>query len=172
MSAEVSRVLVAVLWAQAQVGADYLLGAKPRLDAMRIVAADCSGLARTALAITGIKQIQSPDSAAKLPIGQWNGTWTQFKWMVHTSVPYALDHVGMFLCREQRPGGHGHIALSLGEGRTVEARGSKYGVCIVPADQQAGRGWDFGGKVRDLFQPWEGSVEDLATFLRRLYGDK
>lgn len=41
----------------------------------------------------------------------------------------------------------GHVAVSLGNGKTIEARGRDYGVGVFSAD---GRGWTSGGRVPDM----------------------
>jgi len=69
-------------------------------------------------------------------------------------VPLAIalgpTGAGCFLFMRPKPDGHGHVALSLGWGRTFESRGS-VGVCIVSAAKNLMRGWDYAGKVDSFF---------------------
>ena len=53
-------------------------------------------------------------------------------------VEQALRTPGALLFRP------GHVAISLGDGRTIEAKGSKYGVGIFSAHN---RGWTTGGLI-------------------------
>jgi cell wall-associated NlpC family hydrolase len=57
------------------------------------------------------------------------------------SVDKALHTRGALLFRP------GHVAISLGDGRTIEARGSAYGVNIFSAQ---GRGWTSGALIPGL----------------------
>ena len=70
-------------------------------------------------------------------------------------IDYALANVGHFLFMKQRKNlvgktVPGHVALSLGAGYTIEARGSK-GVCIVGPEENRKRKWDSAGKLPELF---------------------
>lgn len=57
------------------------------------------------------------------------------------SVDQALRTRGALLFRP------GHVAISLGDGRTIEARGRDYGVNIFSAQ---GRGWTAGALIPGL----------------------
>jgi hypothetical protein len=60
------------------------------------------------------------------------------------SVEVALRTRGALLYRDPRVIGVGHVAISLGDGRSIEARGSEYGVGIFNADPTS-RKWTSGG---------------------------
>lgn len=62
------------------------------------------------------------------------------------SVEEAARIPGAFLVRRAASGNYGHVAFSLGDGRTVEAKSTNEGIVI---DKVSGRRWDTGGKV-----PW------------------
>jgi cell wall-associated NlpC family hydrolase len=170
--------MVAIEWAKGQLGTPYKLGAKPRLGQMRIGAADCSGFARAAVAITGIRAIQHPTSPTgpELPIHKWHGTWAQAEWLLPVPVKYALAHVGHFVMRRPSGDRYGHIALTLGGGRTIEARGRAHGVCVVDAEHNDDRRrsgfWNHAGKIRRLFEPWDGDAEAFVAFIRELTKDR
>lgn len=178
MPEQISRVQVATTFALAQQGAEYKLGAKPRIRALRIKRTDCSGFARAIVGITGVTEIGSPTTptAPALPLARWHGSWAQIEWLIKTSPKYALDRVGLWLYHGRGGSGYGHIAFTLGRGRTIEARGTEFGVCIVGAKANRERirsgFWDGGGKVAELFQPWSGTADDFVRFSRLLLGDR
>jgi hypothetical protein len=62
------------------------------------------------------------------------------------SIEVAAGTPGAFALRHPVGGHHGHVALSDGEGGTVEARSSRHGVCAAHLD---GRRWDAG-----ILIPW------------------
>lgn len=100
-----------VNWALAQVGKAYVYGASgPN-------AFDCSGLVQEATRAAG-KALAKPSGSQWSAIAAAGGS---------IGVPAAISTRGALLHRE------GHIAISLGNGSTVEAMGSAYGVCIGKA---------------------------------------
>lgn len=97
---------------------------------------DCSGLVTYSLAQVGIT---FPDGTAN----QWPrivdaGTTV--------NLDTAIDTYGALLFRMGT--NPNHVAISLGDGNTIEARGSSYGVGIFPARQ--GRSWTGAGTVPEL----------------------
>jgi hypothetical protein len=78
--------------------------------------------------------VKVPDGTMnQLPFFRQKGT--------QISVDQALRTRGALLFRP------GHVAISLGDGRTIEARGRNYGVNIFPAN---GRGWTAGALIPGL----------------------
>jgi cell wall-associated NlpC family hydrolase len=117
-----------------QRGDRYVWGAKPPYTDPNPTAFDCSGLVTWALKRIGIP---APD-----------GTWWQQHWCEqrHTIIPIAraIGTQGGLLFRSTMGG---HVAVSLGNGSTIEARGAAYGVNSFPAN---GRPWTAGALVPGL----------------------
>jgi peptidoglycan hydrolase-like protein with peptidoglycan-binding domain len=114
--------------ALAQNGDRYVFGAETNLNDANPDTFDCSELVQWAAAQVGVS---IPDGTMnQLPHIQRAGG--------SISVEEALRTRGALLFRP------GHVAISLGDGRTIEARGSRYGVGIFPAN---GRGWTAGGLI-------------------------
>ncbi len=114
--------------ALAQNGDRYVFGAETRLNDPNPTTFDCSELVQWAAAQVGVT---IPDGTMnQLPHIQRSGG--------SISVEEAMRTRGALLFRP------GHVAISLGDGRTIEARGSRYGVGIFPAN---GRGWTAGGLI-------------------------
>jgi hypothetical protein len=78
----------------------------------------------------------------------YTGYWTEDALSAHATiaVSQALNTPGAILLRRPRSHGSGHaighIAISRGDGSTVEARGARFGVMI--ARDAASRPWDYG----------------------------
>lgn len=103
--------------ALAQNGDRYVYGAETRLDDANPDTFDCSELVQWSAAQAGV---EIPDGSANQRA--WvrrNGT--------EISVEQALRTPGALLFRD------GHVAISLGDGRTIEAKGSRYGVGVFNA---------------------------------------
>ncbi len=114
--------------ALAQAGDRYIFGAETNLNDPNPSAFDCSELVQWAAHQVGITV---PDGTMnQLPAFQRAGTTM--------SVDEALRTRGALLFRP------GHVAISLGDGRTIEARGSAYGVGIFSAHN---RGWTVGARI-------------------------
>ncbi|QRO01088.1 peptidoglycan-binding protein [Archangium violaceum] len=114
--------------ALAQDGDRYVFGAETNLNDPNPKAFDCSELVQWAAHQVGVS---IPDGTMnQLPHIQRAGK--------AISVDEALRTKGALLFRP------GHVAISLGDGRTIEAKGSKYGVGIFSAH---GRGWTAGGLI-------------------------
>lgn len=100
--------------ALSQDGKPYIFGAETRLTDPSPVAFDCSELVEWAAKQTGLT---IPDgSAAQLAYCKTLGTLI--------AVHQAKLVAGALLFRP------GHVAISLGDGRTIEARGAAYGVGV------------------------------------------
>lgn len=114
-----------VAFALAQNGKAYVWGASgPN-------AYDCSGLVQQATAAAG-RRLTKPSAS------QWAAVQAAGKTM---SVDTAVRTRGALLFRIGG-GDFNHVAISLGNGSTIEAMGSSYGVCIGSA---SGRGWTGAG---------------------------
>jgi peptidoglycan hydrolase-like protein with peptidoglycan-binding domain len=114
--------------ALAQNGDRYVFGAETNLNDPNPNTFDCSELVQWAAAQVGVS---IPDGTMnQLPHIQRNGG--------SMSVDEALRTRGALLFRP------GHVAISLGDGRTIEARGSAYGVGIFSAHN---RGWTAAGRI-------------------------
>lgn len=96
---------------QKQAGDIYVFGAEASLSDPDPDAFDCSELIEWALARLGIAFV--------------DGSVNQIARAKPISVPEAIRTRGALLFR---PGSPNHIAVSLGNGKTIEARGRKYGV--------------------------------------------
>jgi peptidoglycan hydrolase-like protein with peptidoglycan-binding domain len=116
------------LWnALGQQGKSYVYGAETNLNDPNPQTFDCSELVEWAAARAGVR---FPDgSAAQIDAAR------------PMSVEEALRTPGALLYRP------GHIAISLGDGRTIEARGRRHGVGIFSAE---GRGWTRAGTIPGL----------------------
>lgn len=151
-----------VNWAVQQAGDAYVWGAG-RGGEDDPASFDCSGLVLA--------------SAKKLGI-QVGGTaydqWVQTKNSGGTlSVEEALRTPGALLFSGDGTGsGRGaitHVAISLGDGRTIEARGRRYGVVVVDAATNAKR-FRFGGVIPGLSGGGTPTVDgkDKSTMAARL----
>ncbi len=117
-----------VLRALAQAGDRYVFGAEARLSDPDPREFDCSELVQWAAHQVGIT---IPDGTKyQLPHCERAGTLI--------SVEEAVRTRGALLFRP------GHVAISLGDGRTIEAKGSAYGVGRFSAH---GRGWTTGALI-------------------------
>lgn len=116
-------------------GLPYILGAEADLTGRVFPKAlDCSELVQLACWLNGIP---APD-----------GTVNQFPWMTPCSVAHAIGTPGALLMVYHGPnsgGGLGnHIAISLGDGHTIEARSTRYGVGVFLSTN---RGWTHAGLI-------------------------
>lgn len=117
--------------ALSQAGKPYVFGAEVRLDDPSPPAFDCSELVQWAVHQIGWA---IPDgSGAQLEDCRTHGTLI--------SVEQALLVRGALLMRE------GHVAISLGDGTCMEARGKEYGCGVFSA---LGRPWTHGALVPGL----------------------
>lgn len=117
--------------ALAQRGDRYVFGAEVNLNDPNPNTFDCSELVQWAAHQAGVTV---PDGTMnQVPFFRQKGT--------EISVDKALRTRGALLFRP------GHVAISLGDGRTIEARGRAYGVNIFSAQ---GRGWTSGALIPGL----------------------
>lgn len=127
----------------AQDGDTYVFGAETSMDDANPDTFDCSELVQWAAAQAGVELT--------------DGSWLQYQHVQkgggEMSVEQALQTPGALLFRfGSDPNGSGrpkgaHVAISLGDGRTIEARGSKYGVGFFDAKN---RGWTHAGAIPEL----------------------
>jgi cell wall-associated NlpC family hydrolase len=114
--------------ALAQKGDKYIFGAEANLNDPNPSAFDCSELVQWAAHQVGVFM---PD-----------GTMNQLPYIQKAGMTIPVDRAvntrGALLFRP------GHVAISLGDGKTIEAKGKKYGVGIFSA---RGRGWKTGGLI-------------------------
>jgi peptidoglycan hydrolase-like protein with peptidoglycan-binding domain len=100
--------------ALAQNGDRYVFGAETNLNDKNPNAFDCSELVQWAAHQAGVK----------VPDGSWNQEAMSKNAGMKISVEEALRTRGALLFKP------GHVAISLGDGRTIEAKGSKWGVGV------------------------------------------
>ncbi|EIV92975.1 NlpC/P60 family protein [Frankia sp. QA3] len=106
--------------AVAQAGDRYVYGAEANLHDADPGAFDCSELTQWAAAQAGV---EIPDGAA----AQYDALRSRGQ---EISVEQALHTPGALLFHQDASGYVGHVAISLGDGRTIEARNSRAGVGI------------------------------------------
>lgn len=126
-SAGGSRLQTFLQRALAQQGKEYVFGAEVSMNDPNPRRFDCSELIEWAAHQAGVRV---PDGSAN-----------QIAATRPMSVEQALRTPGALLYRP------GHIAISLGDGRTIEAKGRAYGVGIFNAN---GRGWTRAGVIPGL----------------------
>ncbi len=143
----------------------YLLGAKA-WDLTHIPdQIDCSGFAHLLVAGkvlvpgfdhplgAGLEVIRKPDGT-EVPVSQFHGSWVQGSMCRRIPVADALANVGCFLFKDPGSGKHGHVAMSLGAGHTIEATGGLGRMVTVRRPrEQAGVKWSYGGKLDQLWEP-------------------
>ena len=154
-----TRVQLAIMEGLSRLGDLYEWGAKPLLTGRR--STDCSGFGQIMVAKAGIERIEKDGKS--IGIRSWAGSVVQYNWCRDIPVAAALGKggIGTFLFIAPRGNKAGHVAFSLGNGYTLEARGSE-GVCICGPDvngHAAGsrvvpgkRTWDRAGKLDQLFE--------------------
>ena len=103
--------------ALAQNGDNYVFGAETRLNDPNPDTFDCSELVQWAGAQAGVE----------IPDGSGNQRRFVERHGTTLSVEEAMRTPGALLFRE------GHVAISLGDGRTIEARGRRHGVGVFEA---------------------------------------
>lgn len=110
--------------ALAQTGDRYVFGAETRLDDQNPSVFDCSELTQWAAHQAGVE----------LPDGSWNQYLTLQQQGASIGVEEALRTRGALLFSFSSPPtsagrpSQAHVAISLGDGRTIEAMGTQYGV--------------------------------------------
>jgi cell wall-associated NlpC family hydrolase len=143
-----------LLWAIAQKGDKYVFGAEVPLTAQDGDKWDCSELVQWSCGKAGV--------APAVPDGAFN-QWAQIKQANGLiSVPDGINTRGALLFAGDGTGSGRdaifHVAFSLGDGTTIEARGSKWGVgcwTSVGRFNFAGRigGLDYSKDVKPLTPP-------------------
>ena len=136
--------LVALLVSQQ--GDQYVFGVEVKKSDRNPAAFDCSELIEWGCGKFSI--------TPTMPDGSWKQYQHCAKYNAVISVEKALIVPGAFLFRfkggdpagSKRPK-EAHVAMSLGNGMTIEARGKAYGVGVFST---AGRGWTHGGLVPGL----------------------
>jgi len=140
-----------IILAMKEVGKPYVFGSEGPV-ASSLKTWDCSEIVQHLLAQAGVEQVS--DGKGRLtPINEFDGAGIQ--WERSRSIPLddgistqgALLFVKDERLYRDRPHHIGHVAISLGNGYLLEARGRAYGVVI--------------GEVRDSF--------NLATKVDALY---
>lgn len=119
-------------------GLPYVMGAEGDLDAgfQPVWALDCSELVQVACA----------DLEVTVPDGHWN----QWQHCLLISVDAAINTAGALLFVYDGTTA-GHVAISRGDGTTIEARGRAWGVGVFDARN---RTWTHGGLIPELdYQP-------------------
>jgi hypothetical protein len=153
-----------VAWALTQAGDPYVLGAEASPNDPNPPRFDCSELVEWACARAGVKFV--------------DGAYNQFSACKRAgkliSVGEALFTPGALLfvakCGACGGGGGNHVAISQGNGKTIEARGRAYGVGEFPATR---RSWTHAGLIPGLNYGNRSTVnmavfsnEAAANFLR------
>lgn len=139
--------------AHKEVGKPYVLGSEgPPAESLRTW--DCSELVQHLLAKVGVEQVT--DSKGRVtPINVFDGAGFQWERSVSisleagTKLPGALLFIRSASAYASKPHQIGHVAISLGNGYLLEARGSRYGVTIGPVRPS----FNLACKVRELYAP-------------------
>jgi len=130
-----------------EVGKPYVLGSEGEPGEV-LATWDCSELVQHMLAMTGI-------TSGGVPVSQFDGAGFQWAHTDHISLDMAIGLPGALLFIQSstlyptKPYHIGHVAISLGNGYIIEARGKAYGVVIGPVRKS----FTLAGKVADLYSP-------------------
>lgn len=154
----------------AQAGDRYVYASEVSLSDPDPGAWDCSELVQWAAATS------SPPIEPAMP----DGSWLQFRHCAlrhsTTSIEVAIATRGALLCRfssSPLEGGRpraSHIAVSLGDGSTIEARGAAWGVGSWTADRGV-RGWTHAAFIPGVDYTWPlPSFRNLALRRPRMHG--
>jgi cell wall-associated NlpC family hydrolase len=127
-----------------QRGDPYVFGAEANFNDANPKAFDCSELVQWSAARAGIK----------ITDGARNQRDACRKANTLIPVEEGLRTRGALLFRIDETGEHNHVAISLGNGQTMEAKGKKYGVNVFPAND---RKWTHAGIVPGFRYPRGGS---------------
>jgi hypothetical protein len=127
-----------VAWAMTQAGDPYILGAEASASDPNPSAFDCSELVEWASARAGVKFV--------------DGAYNQYSACKSAgrlvSVEDAIRIPGALLfvakCGSCGAGQGNHVAISQGNGKTIEARGRRYGVGEFPANRKS---FNYGGLI-------------------------
>ena len=136
-----------------EVGKPYVLGSEgPPDESLRTW--DCSELVQHLLAQVGVVQVANSRGRVT-PISVFDGAG--FQWERSVSIPLeagiklpgALLFIRSANAYSSKPHQIGHVAISLGNGYLLEARGSRYGVTIGPVRPS----FNLACKVKELYTP-------------------
>ena len=136
-----------------EVGKPYVLGSEGDPE-QTLKTWDCSELVQHLLAQVGVEQITDLDGRVT-PITAFDGAGLQ--WERSRSIPFAegvkLPGALLFIQSEKtyrtKPHHIGHVAISLGNGYVLEARGRAYGVTIGPVRPS----FNLAAKISELYTP-------------------
>jgi cell wall-associated NlpC family hydrolase len=138
-----------------EAGKPYVLGSEgPPESSLKTW--DCSELVQHLLAQAGVEQVTDSRGRAT-PISAFDGAG--FQWERSRSIslaagiklPGALLFVQSTSAYPRKPHQIGHVAISLGNGYLLEARGKAYGVTIGPVRAS----FNLACKVQELYAPAE-----------------
>jgi cell wall-associated NlpC family hydrolase len=120
-----------------QKGDPYIFGAEASFTDPNPSAFDCSELVQWAAARAGVKFADGAQN--QRDACRQAGTLV--------SVDEGIHHRGALLFRIDEGPSNDHVAISLGDGKTIEARGKAYGVNVFNA---TGRTWTHAGFIPGL----------------------
>jgi cell wall-associated NlpC family hydrolase len=146
-----------VVIALTQRGDPYVFGAEASIDDRNPSAFDCSELSQWAAGRLGIRfadGAQNQRDACKRA-----GTLI--------NVDKGIKERGALLFRIDEGPGNDHVAISLGDGKTIEARGKAYGVNVFSA---TGRRWTHAGLIPGLDRGHGGTLVETPGLLQK--GDR
>jgi cell wall-associated NlpC family hydrolase len=136
-----------------EVGKPYVLGSEGDPE-QSLKTWDCSELVQHLLAQVRVEQVTDSDGRVT-PVAAFDGAGLQ--WERSRSIPFAegvkLPGALLFIQSEKsyrtKPHHIGHVAISLGNGYVLEARGRAYGVTIGPLRPS----FNLATKVQELYTP-------------------
>ncbi len=136
-----------------EVGKPYVLGSEgPPASSLKTW--DCSELIQHMLAQVGVEQVT--DSKGRVTsIAAFDGAGLQWErsrsiaFQDGVKLPGALLFIQSASTYKAKPHNIGHVAISLGNGYVLEARGRAYGVTIGPLRPS----FNLASKVQELYSP-------------------
>jgi len=136
-----------------EVGKPYVLGSEGPAE-QSLKTWDCSELVQHLLAQVGVEQVTDSNGRVT-PITAFDGAGLQ--WERSHSIPFEegarLPGALLFIQSEKtyptKPHHIGHVAISLGNGYVLEARGRAYGVTIGPVRPS----FNLAAKISELYTP-------------------
>ena len=136
-----------------EVGKPYVLGSEG-LPGSSLKTWDCSELVQHMLAQVGVEQVTDSNGYIT-PVAAFDGAGFQWEhsrsiaFQDGVSLPGALLFIQSATTYKVKPHYIGHVAISLGNGYVLEARGRAYGVTIGPLRPSFG----LATKVQELYTP-------------------
>jgi cell wall-associated NlpC family hydrolase len=136
-----------------EVGKPYVLGSEGDPE-QSLKTWDCSELVQHLLAQVGVEQVTDSKGRVTM-VTAFDGAGTQ--WERSRSIPFAegvkLPGALLLIQSERtyrtKPHHIGHVAISLGNGYVLEARGRAYGVTIGPVRPS----FNLAAKISELYTP-------------------